>query len=90
MPATYTLFRDDLLVAVARKTNREGRYFLDYDEVTDDAGLSRNEWWTEMAAFEFRDMGHTNDASSGDGIAGALNGLGMHQAERIMRAQSRP
>jgi hypothetical protein len=86
MPATYTQFRDDLLVAVARKTNREGRNFFDYDEVADEAGLSRNEGWTEMAAFEFRDMGYTNDASSGDGFAGALNGLGMQQAERIMGA----
>jgi hypothetical protein len=86
MAATYMLFRDDLLVALARKTNQLGRNFFDYDEVADEAGLSRTQGWTEMAAFEFRDMGYTNDASTTDGFAGALNGLGMQEAERLMGA----
>jgi hypothetical protein len=86
MPATYAQFRDDLLVALARKTNQLGRNFFNYDEVADEAGLSRNQGWTEMAAFDFRDMGYANDASSKDGFAGALNGQGMREAERLMGA----
>lgn len=86
MPATYTQFRDDLLMAVARKTNREGRNYFDYDQIADEAGLSRNQGWAELAAFEFRDMGYANDATSGDGFAGALTGLGMQEAERLMGA----
>jgi hypothetical protein len=39
-----------------------------------------------MAAFEFKDMGYANDASSHDGFAGALNGQGMREAERLMGA----
>jgi hypothetical protein len=89
MPATYALFRDNLLVALARKTNQHGREFYDYGEVADEAGLSRNPAWIEMAAFEFRDSGYTNDASSFDGFAGALTGLGMLEAERLTGAAER-
>lgn len=89
MAATYTQFRDDLLVALARKTNVEGRNFFDYDKVADGAGLSRNKAWTEMAAFDFQDMGYAKDASHLSGFAGALNGLGMHEAERLMEAAER-
>jgi hypothetical protein len=86
MPATYTHFRDDFLVALARKTNQRGRNFFDYDEVADEAGLSRNKGWTEMAASEFRDMRYVNDASSRTRYRGTLNGLGMQEAERLMGA----
>jgi len=86
MPATYTQYHDDLLIALARKTNREGREFFDYDRVADEAGLSRSRGWTEMAAFDFRDKGYTNDASHMTGFAGALNGRGMQEAERLMKS----
>jgi hypothetical protein len=86
MAATYTQFNDDFLMALARKTNREGRNFYDYDEVADEAGLSRKPGWVEMAAFALRDSGYTTDASSFKGYAGALTGLGMQEAERLMQA----
>jgi hypothetical protein len=89
MAATYTQYRDDLLMALARRTNREGRNFYDYDEVAEEAGLSRKQGWTEMAAFELRDMGYANDASHLSGFAGALKGLGMQEAERLIGAAER-
>ena len=86
MPSTYTQFRDDLLVALARKTNRDGLSLYGYAEVADEAGLSRTRDWTRMAGSEFREMGYTKDATSGDGPAGAITGFGMQEAERLMVA----
>ena len=42
-----------------------------------------------MAASEFRDIGFTNDASSFDGPAAAITGLGMQEAERLMGVAER-
>jgi hypothetical protein len=86
MPATYTQFEEDLLVALGRKTNRDGRNFYDYGEVADEAGLSYNPEWIEMGAFALRDSGYTQDGSAGRQYSGMLNGSGMQEAERLMNA----
>jgi hypothetical protein len=88
MPATYAQFFDDLLVALARKTNREGLNDFVYAEVADEAGLSYTPAWIEIAKSQLRDRGFTQDSSTLgglDGFSGTLTGLGIQEAERLMQ-----
>ena len=89
MAVTYRQFRDDLLVAFARKTENEGRNIYELEDLAEEAGLFRRAGWIDMAGRDFADRGYMMDASDTGGPAGALEGPGQEEAERLMEVAER-
>jgi hypothetical protein len=89
MAASYRQFRDDLLVALARKTESDGRNYYNLEDIAEEAGLPRQAGWVDMAGSEFVDQGYMKDATSSSGPAGLLAGPGQEEAEHLTEVAER-
>ena len=58
-PVRFTVFKDKLLVALAKEEEKEsGEHFFDLKVVADQNDLQYKEGWVRKAAFNFRDSGY--------------------------------